>query len=119
VIFNSNSYYVGQDFDLEVFKPNDIAEHQDVAKIKGVKIGYIGFLTEMRLNIDLLAEVAITKPDWQIILVGPQDDAFKNSTLHDLRNVHFLKRNNNSELILPKVILGKIMFEKSIRQFSN
>jgi hypothetical protein len=34
----------------------------------------------MRLNIDLLADVAITKPDWQIILVGPQDDAFKNST---------------------------------------
>jgi 2',3'-cyclic-nucleotide 2'-phosphodiesterase (5'-nucleotidase family) len=58
---------VGQGCDLELFKPNDVAEPQDIVKIKGVKIGYIGFLTEMRLNIDLLADVAITKPDWQII----------------------------------------------------
>jgi glycosyltransferase involved in cell wall biosynthesis len=95
---NSNSYYVGQGCDLELFKPNDVAEPHDIAKIKGVKIGYIGFLTEMRLNINLLAEVAITKPDWQIILVGPQDDTFKNSTLHDLRNVHFLGSKNGEEL---------------------
>ncbi|MEZ7498476.1 glycosyltransferase [Flavobacterium sp. Arc3] len=96
--FNSNSYYVGQGCDLELFKPNEVAEPTDLAKIKGVKIGYIGFLTEMRLNINLLVEIAKTKTDWQIILVGPEDDAFKNSELHQISNVHFLGSKSGDEL---------------------
>jgi glycosyltransferase involved in cell wall biosynthesis len=96
--FNSNSYYVGQGCDLELFKPNEVAEPADLAKIKGVKIGYIGFLTEMRLNIHLLVEVAKTKTDWQIILVGPEDNAFKDSDLHELSNVHFLGNKKGDEL---------------------
>lgn len=96
--FNPNSYYVGQGCDLELFKPNEVAEPTDLEKIKGVKIGYIGFLTEMRLNIHLLVEVAKTKTDWQIVLVGPEDDAFKKSELHQLSNVHFLGNKNGDEL---------------------
>jgi glycosyltransferase involved in cell wall biosynthesis len=96
--FNSNSYYVGQGCDLELFKPNGVAEPKDLSKIKGIKIGYIGFLTEMRLNINLLLEIAKTKTDWQIILVGPKDDAFKNSELHQISNVHFLGSKNGDEL---------------------
>lgn len=96
--YNANSYYVGQGCDLELFKPNDVAEPTDLAKIKGVKIGYIGFLTEMRLNIDLLAEIAKTKTDWQIVLVGPEDEAFKNSALHQISNVHFLGSKDGDQL---------------------
>jgi len=96
--FNSNSYYVGQGCDLELFKPNEVAAPADLAKIKGVKIGYIGFLTEMRLNIHLLVEIAKTKTDWQIILVGPEDNAFKDSDLHQLSNVHFLGNKKGDEL---------------------
>ncbi len=96
--FNSNSYYVGQGCDLELFKPNEVVEPSDLAKIKGVKIGYIGFLTEMRLNIHLLVEIAKTKTDWQIILVGPEDNAFKDSDLHQLSNVHFLGNKKGDEL---------------------
>lgn len=96
--FNSNSYYVGQGCDLELFKPNEVPEPKDLSKIKGVKIGYIGFLTEMRLNINLLAEIAKTKTDWQIILVGPEDHAFKNSGLHQISNIHFLGSKNGDQL---------------------
>jgi teichuronic acid biosynthesis glycosyltransferase TuaH len=96
--FNSHSYYVGQGCDLELFKLNEVKEPKDLAKIKGVKIGYIGFLTEMRLNIPLLVEIAKTKTDWQIILVGPEDDAFKESQLHELSNVHFLGNKKGNEL---------------------
>jgi teichuronic acid biosynthesis glycosyltransferase TuaH len=96
--FNSNAYYVGQGCDLELFKPNEVVEPADLAKIKGVKIGYIGFLTEMRLNIHLLVEIAKTKTDWQIILVGPEDNAFKDSDLHKLSNVHFLGNKKGDEL---------------------
>lgn len=96
--YNTNSHYVGQGCDLELFKPNDVAQPTDLAKIKGVKIGYIGFLTEMRLNINLLAEIAKTKTNWQIVLVGPEDEAFKNSALHQISNVHFLGSKNEDEL---------------------
>jgi glycosyltransferase involved in cell wall biosynthesis len=96
--YNSNSYYVGQGCDLELFKPNNVAEPTDLAKIKGIKIGYIGFLTKMRLNINLLIEIAVTKTDWQIVLVGPEDTAFEKSELHQLSNVHFLGSKNGDEL---------------------
>jgi glycosyltransferase involved in cell wall biosynthesis len=96
--FNSHSYYVGQGCDLELFKPNDVLEPLDLAQIKGIKIGYIGFLTEMRLNIQLLVEIAKNKTDWQFILVGPEDNAFKNSKLHEISNVHFLGNKKGDEL---------------------
>jgi glycosyltransferase involved in cell wall biosynthesis len=96
--YNSKAYYVGQGCDLELFKPSDVVEPSDLAKIKGVKIGYIGFLTEMRLNINLLIEIAKIKTDWQIVLVGPEDTAFENSELHQLSNVHFLGSKNGDEL---------------------
>lgn len=96
--YNNHSYYVGQGCDLELFKPNGVTQPEDLAKIDGIKIGYVGFLTEMRLNIQLLVEIAKAKNSWQIVLVGPEDDAFKNSELHQLNNVHFLGNKNGDEL---------------------
>lgn len=96
--YNKKAYYVGQGCDLELFKPTDVEEPTDLANIKGIKIGYIGFLTEMRLNIDLLVEIAKTKTDWQLVLVGPEDDTFKKSELHQLSNVHFLGSKGGDDL---------------------
>ncbi|MGK0446486.1 MAG: glycosyltransferase involved in cell wall biosynthesis [Polaribacter sp.] len=96
--FNPNSFYVGQGCDLSLFRLNDVAEPSDLAQIVGIKIGYIGFLTQMRLNIKLLIEIAKKKQDWQIILVGPEDDVFKASELHQLPNVHFLGNKNGDDL---------------------
>ena len=62
---------MGQACDLSLFRLNDIAEPSDLAQFDGIKIGYIGFLTQMMLNIKLLIEVAKKKQEWQIILVGP------------------------------------------------
>ncbi len=96
--YNKHAYYVGQGCDLELFTRNGVEEPQDLASIKGVKIGYIGFLTEMRLDIGLLVEIAKTRTDWQLVLVGPEDDAFKKSALHQLDNVHFLGSKNVDQL---------------------
>jgi glycosyltransferase involved in cell wall biosynthesis len=38
----------------------------------------------------LLEHIAAERPQWQIVLVGPEDDAFRSSKLHGLANVHFL-----------------------------
>ncbi|MFS4416475.1 glycosyltransferase [Maribacter sp. 2307ULW6-5] len=96
--YNRHAYYVGQGCDLELFSQNGVQEPQDLATIHGVKIGYIGFLTEMRLDIELLVELAKARADWQLVLVGPEDGAFKRSALHHLPNVHFLGSKNVDEL---------------------
>jgi FkbM family methyltransferase len=95
---NPNSYYVGQGCDLSNFTREGKEVPEDLKKIPGLKIGYIGLLTVRRLNIDLLTEIAQKKPEWQIILVGPEEEIFKLSKLHRMDNVHFLGSKKTEEL---------------------
>ncbi len=44
----------------------------------------------LRLDIEVLVYLAEQRPDWSIVLVGPEDEAFKASKLHQITNVHFL-----------------------------
>ena len=97
--FNAHSYYIGQGCDLSIFNPEvDAIKPKDLRTISGPIIGYIGFLTAMRLDIDLLVKLAHKQPDWQIVLVGPQDENFKKSDLHNYSNVHFLGSKKPEEL---------------------
>lgn len=89
--FNKNSYFIGQGCDLSAFDPSTtFTEPDDLAAIPHPRITYIGALLELRLDISLLVELALKAPHLHWVLVGPEDDAFKNSTLHQMNNVHFL-----------------------------
>jgi teichuronic acid biosynthesis glycosyltransferase TuaH len=89
--YNPNSFYVGQGCDLEVFtNKQDLPIPADVLHIKGPIIGYVGALQSIRLKLDLLAYVARQKPEWSIVLVGPEDEQFKVSELHHINNIYFL-----------------------------
>ena len=89
--YNPNSFYVGQGCDLEVFtNKQDTPVPDDVANIKGPVIGYVGALQSIRLNLELLAYIAVQRPNWSIVLVGPEDEQFKVSNLHQISNIHFL-----------------------------
>lgn len=97
--FNPHSYYVGQGCDVSLFDKKLINEvPSDIAKIKRPMIGYIGALFSLRLDIDVLVHMAKNRPDWQIVLVGPEDEAFKSSELHNINNVHFLGSKKMEEL---------------------
>ncbi len=97
--FNPHSYYVGQGCDVSIFDTNLIkTEPADLQQIKRPIIGYIGALFSLRLDIDVLVYLAKQRPDWQIVLVGPEDDAFKNSELHSISNVIFLGSKKMEEL---------------------
>ncbi len=61
-------------------------------------IGYVGALQSIRLDIELLAYIAQQRPQWSIVLVGPEDDAFKASNLHSIKNVHFVGAKKPEEL---------------------
>lgn len=103
--YNPKSFYVGQGCDLELFKNDDsVVIPQDLSIIKQPILGYVGALLSIRLDENILIHLAETKPEWSIVLVGPQDEDFKNSRLHQIKNVHFLGPKNPE--ILPAYIKG-------------
>lgn len=88
---NPDSFYVGQGCDVSLFDKALIKEiPADVKSIKKPVIGYIGALMSARLDIEVLVHIAESKPEWNVVLVGPEDDQFKQSKLHQISNVHFL-----------------------------
>ncbi len=100
---NPNSFYVGQGCDFNLFD-NDAAIEipADLMTIKRPILGYVGALLAARLDEDILLYIAKERPDWNLVLVGPEDEAFQKSTLHQLPNVHFLgakKQENLSSYI--------------------
>jgi teichuronic acid biosynthesis glycosyltransferase TuaH len=87
--FNSNSFYIGQGCDLKIFQ-NVKGIPEELKKVKRPIIGYVGALQSIRLDIRIIAHIASSCPDWTIVLVGPEDEKFKSSILHQFENIVFL-----------------------------
>lgn len=88
--FNDNSHYVGQGCETDMFVPNpNHSRPADLPEFNKPVIGYIGALLRQRLDIELLEFLASTNPQWQFVLVGPEDDNFRQSKLHGMDNVLF------------------------------
>ncbi len=88
--YNTRSYDIGQGCELEGYIVDTYEKPDDMKLISQPIIGYVGALLETRLDINLLEEIAKQKPDWSIVLVGPEDEAFKRSRLHNISTIHFL-----------------------------
>lgn len=104
--YNQNSFMIGQGCDLSLYNDLDGALKipEDLTGIPHPIVGYTGALTTIRLDIDTLIHIAKSKPEWNIVLVGPEDEKFVRSELHSLPNVHFLGRKNPEDL--PGYIKG-------------
>lgn len=103
---NPNSFMVGQGCDVSLFndEENTIQIPSEFDAIPKPILGYVGYLTSMRLDLELLEFMAQTKKDWNLVLVGPEDEDFRNSKLHELDNVFFLGRKEASQL--PAYVKG-------------
>lgn len=89
--YNPNAVYIGQGCDLLQFNPD--TPHPcppDMQSIPRPRVGYVGTLSSIRLNLDWLVSLARQRPLWNLVLVGPEDDEFRQSELHALPNVYFL-----------------------------
>ena len=97
---NPRSYMIGQGCDLTMYNDDDgkMKIPDDLKDIPKPIIGYVGFLTTIRLDIDVLVHIAEQKPEWSLVLVGPEDEGFEKSKLHELSNVYFLGRKKPEEL---------------------
>lgn len=104
--FNPHSYMVGQGCDTSLFN-NELRQIEvpdDLKEIPKPIIGYVGYLSSRRLSIEIIEFMASERPNWSIVLVGPEDDQFKASSLHQMPNVHFLGSRDSS--VLPNYIQG-------------
>jgi glycosyltransferase involved in cell wall biosynthesis len=89
--YNPNSFYVGQGCDLSLFLRSDsIPVPADMQSYRKPVIGYVGALQSLRLDLDVIRHIAVSRPGWQVVLVGPEDRQFAASDLHSVPNIHFL-----------------------------
>ncbi|MCX6239387.1 MAG: glycosyltransferase [Bacteroidia bacterium] len=97
--FNPNSFYVGQGCDVSLFDTKLVTYvPSDIQNIPKPIIGYIGALLSLRLDIKVLEHIAESRPKWSLVLVGPEDDTFISSKLHQFKNVYFLGNKTGNEL---------------------
>ncbi|WP_051199977.1 glycosyltransferase [Flavobacterium subsaxonicum] len=84
------------DYDHFAQAQNGIALPQDIANIKGPIAGYFGVIDE-RINLDMLNDVALLKPDVSFVMIGPLAKIGE----HDLprqANIHYLGMKDYKEL---------------------
>lgn len=88
--FNPRSYDVGQGVDLSAYDASAGFQIPDaIASIKGPRIGYIGDINSMRLDANLIYELARSKPDYSFVMIGREDNLFASHEMHNLKNVYF------------------------------
>jgi teichuronic acid biosynthesis glycosyltransferase TuaH len=97
-LYNPQSHDVGQGCDALAEAPAGALAPADVRQLPGPVVGYVGALTSARLDLEVLRYLSAQRPQWSIVLVGPEDDVFKASDLHSRPNVHFLGAKPTAEL---------------------
>lgn len=97
-LHNPQAYDVGQGCDALAEAPAGALAPADVRHLPGPVVGYVGALTSARLDLAVLRYLSEQRPQWSIVLVGPEDDVFKASDLHRRPNIHFLGAKPTAEL---------------------
>lgn len=89
--FNSQSFDVGQGVDLSAYDLSlEFKEPAEFEAIPKPRIGYIGDITSLRLDADLIYELAKSKPDYSFVMIGRVDKRFAAHPMNGLQNVYFL-----------------------------
>ena len=96
-----NVYCFPSSVDAVHFAPAKSAEDHEAQKdIPHPRVGYYGVIDE-RIDIDLIAALADTRPDWQVIMVGPVVK-IDPEVLPKRPNIHWLGQRSYEDL--PKLV---------------
>jgi glycosyltransferase involved in cell wall biosynthesis len=89
--FNKKSFDIGQGVDLSAYDTAlNFPVPEEFAKIPAPRIGYIGDINSLRLDPDLICELAKSKPGYSFVMIGREDKVFASHAMHQLKNVFFL-----------------------------
>lgn len=93
--YNSRVHNFPNVVDIEHFsaarQPGDIPA--DLKKIPPPRIGYVGALSDFKVDFELLRDIALTNPTWHLVLIGEEREGQANTALAamaTLPNVHLL-----------------------------
>lgn len=90
--------------DAEHFKKarNITEKPEDQKSIPSPKLGYCGVIDE-RMDVELLGEMAVLRPDWQFVMIGPVVK-ISDEDLPRRENIHYLGGKNYQDL--PNYLAG-------------
>lgn len=86
-------------------QPGPIPE--DLAVISSPRIGYVGALSDFKVNFDLLLSLAQSNPQWQFVIIGEEREGQSNpvlASMSQLKNVHLLGHRSYKQL--PEYLRG-------------
>lgn len=100
---NKNTHDFPNVVDWEHFSQafNPGPDPDDLKDIPHPRLGYIGVLSDFKVDFELLLNIATEKPDWHIVLIGEEREGQHNATvqvLKEMQNVHFLGYKKYEEL---------------------
>lgn len=98
--YNTNSYDIGQGVNLSDYSTETINSPApaDIKNIPKPIIGYAGLITTLRLDIELIYQLALNRPDYSFVFVGQEDEIFMSHTLHRLPNIYFLGNKSSNQV---------------------
>lgn len=107
--YNDNTHFMPNVADVEHFGQalNAGEIPIDLADIPEPRLGYIGVLSDFKVDFDLIYAIAIEKPDWQWVFIGEEREGQSSSLVKKMRclpNIHFLGRKDYS--LLPEYMRG-------------
>lgn len=97
--YNPNTYTIETGVNLQLYDATvDRDTPSDMKDIPHPIVGYTGMVIKLRLDIELLYQVALQMPNVQFVFIGPTDEAFDTHPLHQLTNVYFLGKREVNQL---------------------
>lgn len=95
---NPSSFDIGQGCDFSWMENGNGSSNPLLQDSGKPVVGYVGALIASRLDIRLMETLAAKHSEWQFVLVGPEDEAFRQSSLHAMTNVLFTGNRPAAEL---------------------
>ncbi|MCK4520291.1 glycosyltransferase [Candidatus Parcubacteria bacterium] len=92
--FNKNIYLIPNGVEVEHFKKAFLPKTSIAEEIKKIPKPIIGFIGTIQywIDLDLIKFIAVTKPNWSIVLIGPIARLAEIEKIKNLKNVYLLGR---------------------------
>ncbi|MCC8088436.1 MAG: hypothetical protein LIO79_04120 [Rikenellaceae bacterium] len=115
---NLNSFSVGHGVDFSnVYL--DYSVKNKLRSIPGPVIGYAGGLDVRHMSPDLIFKLAVSRPDYSIVLVGSEDNIFKKHSLHLLPNVYFIKEDRKDKYLSYITYFDVCIYPVAVNSITN
>lgn len=97
--YNPNVFLLETGVNLELYDASIEYEiPEDLKLISRPIVGYVGSIDSTRLDEELMCQMAEQRKDYSYIFTGPEDELFKKSRLHQMKNVYFTGSKKLNEL---------------------